>query len=138
MHVFHWSDPWCQACCKDTQLCSASYPFEIARTPMTYLMTLTFAILFVKATLGAKYPESICFWFSFSKNRTQSSRPSAGKEAVHQALSSLSNGHSSVCCPGSQHFLLKRPKPYRISYGEFLMSKLFWKLSSCLQRFLDN
>lgn len=42
-------------------------------------MALAFAILLVKATLGTKYPESICFWFSFSKNRTQSSRPSAGK-----------------------------------------------------------
>ena len=33
---------------------------KIARTPYYYLMAVAFAILLVKATLGAKHPQSIC------------------------------------------------------------------------------
>lgn len=101
-------------------------------------MALVFAILLVKATLGAKCPESICFWLSFAKNRTQSSRPSVGKKLLVKPFYHCPVA-TPVGCPGSQRcFLLKRPRSYSISDGEFLMSKLFWKLSSSLPRFLEN
>jgi hypothetical protein len=117
--VFHfWSDPWYHACFRDSQNSSASNIFQVLRSPQDYLIALTFAILLGKAALRAKYPESICSWFSFSKNRIQSSRPLAGWER-----SGCSRPFTTTRWPlpqplSSQHcFLLKRPRPYRISDG---------------------
>lgn len=106
LHIFHSeTGPRCQAYCRKQPVeFSILSLLKIARTHYYYLMAVAFAILLGKATLGAKHPESICSWFSFSKNRTQSSRPQLGKQQLVKGFH-----HCPVATPSAESPSLPTP-----------------------------